>query len=125
MNAADLRPPKKEAGRHDSRPATDTFHKAHTTSHHTGGAAPFYRYVEGLRRRRAAANLLPPSACGRRDPWWYEPPGERGYEQAAFHLLDRGLLPAADCDGLRGMHRSGGASRKAALSIAQAWELVA
>lgn len=62
---------------------------------------------------------------GRADPWWYRPPGERGYEQAALHLLERDLLPAADREGLRGMHRKGGISREVAQHIAQAWELLA
>ena len=79
-----------------------------------------YCYAAGLRRRRAAANELPPLACGRRDPWWYQPPGPRGYEQAALHLLERGLLPAADREGLQVMR-----DRQAAEHIAQAWGLAA
>jgi hypothetical protein len=77
--------------------------------------------VAALHARRAASCRLPVLGDGRADPWWYQPPGERGYEQAALHLLERDLLPAADREGLRGMHRSGGASRKTAQRIAQAW----
>jgi hypothetical protein len=70
--------------------------------------------------RRAASNGLPPLACGRRDPWSYDPPGQRGYEQAALHLWERGLLPAPNREGLEAMRDQDTAQR-----IAQAWELVA
>ena len=79
-----------------------------------------YCYAAGLRRRRAAANKLPPLACGLRDPWWYPPPGTRGYEAAVLHLLERGLLPAPNREGLQAMRH-----RHAADHITQAWELVA
>jgi hypothetical protein len=79
--------------------------------------------VGELHARRAASYRLPALEDGRRDPWCYEPPAERGYEQAALHLLERDLLPAADREGLRGMQRSGGAARKTAQRIAQAWGL--
>ncbi|MEB4208768.1 hypothetical protein [Mycobacterium sp. 94-17] len=62
-------------------------------------------------------------ANGRSDPWHYEPPGERGYEDAAMHLWEHALLPAPNREGLRVMYRQGGASRKAALAIARAWDL--
>ncbi|WP_131805950.1 hypothetical protein [Mycobacterium alsense] len=85
---------------------------------------PAYCYVAGLGRRRAAANRTAPLANGRRDPWHWPPPGTRGYLQAALHLLDSGLLPTPNREGLRLMHHQGGEARKAALHIAQAWELV-
>ena len=78
-----------------------------------------------LRRRRAASYRLPPLACGKSDPWWYEPPGERGYPEAALHLLAHGLLPSADRAGLVAMWKRGGHSRRAAELIAQAWDLAA
>jgi hypothetical protein len=119
MSARDTGPPGREKPR--DRQAAGDFQKQHLpqqfyspTRHHGGS------YAEGLRRRRAAANELPSLARGRRDPWWYQPPGPRGYEQAALHLLERGLLPAADREGLQVMR-----DRQAAHHIAQAWELAA
>jgi hypothetical protein len=49
----------------------------------------------------------------------------KGYEDAALHLLDHGLMPAANLEGLRLMWRRGGHSRQAAAVIAQAWDLAA
>jgi hypothetical protein len=116
-----MAPDKWEAGdRHSRPPATDTFLKAHTTSHHTSGAQSFYRYAQGLRRRRAAANQLPPLVSGRRDPWHNPPPGPRGYEDAAQHLLEHGLMPAPNRRGLKAMR-----DRHAANRIAKAWGLAA
>jgi hypothetical protein len=57
----------------------------------------------------------------RSDPWWHEPP-TAGYEIAAAHLLECGLTPAPDIDGLRQMWRSGNGRRMAGL-IAERWEL--
>jgi hypothetical protein len=48
-----------------------------------------------------------------------------GYADAALHLLECGLLPAPNLDGLRLMWKAGGYSRQSAEFIAQAWELVA
>lgn len=48
-----------------------------------------------------------------------------GYPEAALHLLDHGLMPAANLEGLRLMWRRGGYSRQAAAVIAQAWDLAA
>jgi len=45
----------------------------------------------------------------------------RGYEDAARHLLDQGLLPAPNLPALRGMWAAGGESRRAAQVIAAAW----
>ena len=58
-----------------------------------------------------------------RDPWWYPPPGERGYTEAAEHLLELGLTPAPDLDGLRVMLRRGGHHRRNAEIIAERWGL--
>jgi hypothetical protein len=49
----------------------------------------------------------------------------KGYADAALHLLESGLLPAPNLDGLRLMWKAGGQSRRAAQLIAQRWELVA
>src|ERR1700731_1529255 len=103
--------------------------RPHHTAHQIQ-TAPTYstngrQCVDTLRRRRLASQRSVPLGCGCRDPWWYEPPGECGYEQAALHLLDCRLLPAVNREGLRVMHRQGGASRNAAQRIAQAWELAA
>jgi hypothetical protein len=75
-----------------------------------------------LTRRRAASQRLPALDCGRSDAWYYEPP-TAGYELAAAHLLEHGLTPAPDVDGLRAMWRRGGCHRRAAGLIAQRWEM--
>jgi hypothetical protein len=90
-----------------------------TDEENTPSKPSLYRYSDGLRRRRAAADRLPPLAS-RREPWTYPPPGQRGYEAAALHLLERGLLPAPNCEGLEAMH-----DRQAAQHIAERWGLVA
>jgi hypothetical protein len=77
-----------------------------------------------LRARRFASWRLPLLETGRSDPWHYEPP-TAGYEEAALHLLEHGLTPAPNPEGLRLMWRSGGQSLQAAEFIAQAWELLA
>jgi hypothetical protein len=48
-----------------------------------------------------------------------------GYADAALHLLECGLLPAPNLDGLRLMWKAGGQWRQAAQLIAERWELVA
>jgi hypothetical protein len=105
---------------HDARP----HHKAHQIQAEVVYSTTSRQYVDALRRRRASYRL-PALESGRSDPWWYQPPGPRGYEQAVLHLLERGLLPAPNREGLRVIHRLGGASRNAAQHIAQAWELAA
>lgn len=89
------------------------------------GTAQSSVYTQQLRTRRAASRRLPVLGdSGRSDPWWYEPTTV-GYESAALHLLDLGLLPAANPDGLLEMWRRGGRARQAAQFIAERWELVA
>jgi hypothetical protein len=78
-----------------------------------------------LRIRRAASWRLPAPCSGRSDPWWYPEPGERGYEDAAAHLLELGLTPAPNPAALRAMWMAGGQSRRAAEVIAERWGLVA
>jgi hypothetical protein len=51
-------------------------------------------------------------------------PPTRGYEPAALYLLDLGLLPAPNLEGLREMWAAGGESRRAAQVIARRWDLV-
>lgn len=74
-----------------------------------------------LRARRAASHRLPPLACGRRDPWWHERPGERGYRDAAHHLAAHGLCPAPNVAALRDMWKAGGESRRVAAVISDRW----
>lgn len=94
------------------------------------------RTDHNLTRRRAASRRLPVLDCGRSDPWHYptlsnpkhvsDLPsewGERGYAAAAHHLIELGLTPAPNRDGLRRMWRRGGCHRRAATLVAQAWEL--
>lgn len=81
---------------------------------------------EQLRARRAASWRLPVQDSSRRaDPWWYEPPGDRGYEEAAAHLLALGLTPAPNTAALRAMWKAGGQTRHAASIIVEAWGLAA
>jgi|GEM_PF-3362371 len=88
-------------------------------------AAPSHCVPSQLRRRRAAAQRLPALDSGRADPWLpARQPGFAGYEAAAAHLLDHGLLPALNFEGLREMWAAGGESRRAAQAIAERWELV-
>jgi hypothetical protein len=84
-------------------------------------AAESSAYVRQLRARRLASWRLPVlESCGRRsDPWWCPEPGERGYEDAARHLLDHGLTPAPNRLALQAMWRAGGESRRVAQVIAQ------
>jgi hypothetical protein len=113
-------PPKWERPRNHHEPGphhrNSTFQtSAYSTAHRQCGS-----YADGLGRRREASYRLPVLRSGRSDPWWYQPPGPRGYEQAALHLFERGLLPAPNREGLKAM-----CDRQAAEHIAQAWGLVA
>jgi hypothetical protein len=81
--------------------------------------------VAGLHRRRAASRRLPVLDSSRSDPWHYEPPRVRGYEEAARHLLGHGLTPAPNSAALRELWKAGGESRAAAEAIADRWGLVA
>jgi hypothetical protein len=117
-------PPEKEEGRTPcpGRPSTND-----TSDHQDADTAAENTRRRGpLRARRAASDQLPVlDHLGRSDPWWYEPPGARGYEDAAAHLLRAGLLPAAHREGLQLMWNRGGACRQAAEYIAERWELAA
>ncbi|BCO56459.1 hypothetical protein MINTM005_17030 [Mycobacterium intracellulare] len=108
-----MSPPKRERPAPKDRPTrSDT------------NATDLTNITRQLRARRAASRRLPVLECGRSDPWFYKPP-TAGYEDAAAHLLEHGLLPAANWEGLQAMWRSGGRSQQAAVFIARAWELVA
>jgi hypothetical protein len=72
--------------------------------------------VGQLRARRAASWRIPGG-----DPWFYEPPAA-GYELAAEHLIDHGLLPAPNLSAMRSMWRAGGQSQRTARFIAERWE---
>jgi hypothetical protein len=76
--------------------------------------------ADRLRCRRAASWRKVGGA-----PWHYPAPGERGYPEAALHLIESGLTPAPNREGLRAMWKAGGYSRQSAEIIARAWELVA
>ena len=70
-----------------------------------------------LRVRRAASWRLPGG-----DPWGHrEPVGERGYPQAALHLLMAGLIPAPNWPALKSMWKSSSESRRAAQIVAERW----
>jgi hypothetical protein len=78
-----------------------------------------------LRCRRSASRRLAILDSGRADPWVYEPPGVSGYEAAARHLLDHGLVAAPNLPALREMWKAGGESRRVAQVIFEWWDLVA
>jgi hypothetical protein len=78
-----------------------------------------------LRRRRGASWRLPPLDCGYRDPMHCEPPGVRGYEDAAAMLLSLGLTPAPNLPALRVMWKAGDESRRVVEVIGQRWEMTA
>jgi hypothetical protein len=80
--------------------------------------------AQQLRTRRAASWRLPVLESGQSDPWWYAPPCA-GYEDAAAHLLELGLTPAPNREGLRQMWMHGGQRRVDAELIAELWELAA
>jgi hypothetical protein len=80
--------------------------------------------VAGLHMRRSASWRLAELESRRSDPWWYAP-SSAGYEDAAAHLLELGLTPAPNREGLRRMRRRGAHSRRAAELIAERWDLVA
>lgn len=80
---------------------------------------------QAYRRREASYRLPPLEHSGRRDPWHYDPPGERGYEDAAAHLLELGLTPAPHVPAMRSMWKRGGRSFRAARIIAERWGLAA
>jgi hypothetical protein len=81
--------------------------------------------VRQARRRRVTSWRLPVLECRLSDPWFYPEPGDRGYAAAAHHLLELGLTPAPNLDGLRLMWRRSGRSRQAAGLIAQRWGMAA
>jgi hypothetical protein len=76
------------------------------------------------RRRDGAVRLLILES-GRSDPWRYDGPGVRGYEDAAHHLLAHGLTPAPNIPAMREMWKAGAESRWAVQIITQRWELAA
>jgi hypothetical protein len=115
-------PPERGEGRHQGRPSSTTFT---TSDHHDADQDHGKAYVRQLCARRAASYRVAVLGSGRSDPWWYEPPGARGYPDAAMHLLGSGLMPAPDREGLQVMKRHCGACRKAAEDIAKTWGLAA
>jgi len=75
------------------------------------------------RKRPALAGNRPSRNAPNADESTAVPP-TRGYEPAALYLLDLGLLPAPNLEGLREMWAAGGESRRAAQLIARRWDLV-
>jgi hypothetical protein len=113
-------PPKEVKGRtlyHQGQPSTNAI-SSHDTANKAQGSSP----ARELRRRRATSWRLPVLESGRSEPWWYEPPGERGYPEAAEHLLHAGLTPAPNLPAMRSMWRSGGQSQRIARFITERWE---
>lgn len=110
------RPPSEAPSRHFTDTAQST--KALVWVPCTRPSAP-QDIASQLRRRRAASCRLPGG-----DPWRYPEPGDRGYEDAAHHLLAHGLTPAPEPLALRAMWAAGGYRRDAAWTIADRWELL-
>lgn len=118
---ANLGPPG-EAGGDPHHQAAD--HTTCTSHCEVTGRSDCSAVASELRTRRAASQRLPVLESGRSDPWFYDPP-IAGYEAAVRHLVDHGLTPAANRDGLRAMWRRGGHHRQAAKMVAECWGLVA
>jgi hypothetical protein len=126
MSTANTGPPGKErpGDHHDAEPNQTTVSRHHHRQSNLTvqpGETLGNGLLRQLRARRAASYRLPVLESGRSDPSWHEPPGARGYEDAAMHLLEAGLLPAADREGLQLMHRRGCVCRKAAEFITERW----
>jgi hypothetical protein len=117
----DLGPPQRE--RPGPHPETGSNHKALAADTNTL-TANRTAIARGLRQRRCASWRLPVLDCGRSDPWWYAP-SSAGYEDAAAHLLELGLTPAPNREGLHRMYNHGGQRRVDAELIAERWGLVA
>jgi hypothetical protein len=119
-------PPKEVEGRttphhQGDRPSTSQTNQLH--SHAAADAPHSSRTCGQMRARRAASQRLAALDSGRSDPWSYPEPGERGYADAAVHLLELGLTPAPNPAALRAMWTAGGQSRRAAEVIAKRWGL--
>ena len=113
-----MSPPKEDRPPETRKPILHSpcsHHATPTRNDDTGSARQ-------ARRRRAASWRLPELESRRSDPWWYAPP-TAGYEAAADHLLELGLMPAPNRDGLRAMWKRGGHHRRGAERIAHAWAL--
>jgi hypothetical protein len=116
------RPPKKVKSRlphHQDRLSTEQLSKVRNRPNHTSASRS-----TSLRRRRESSRRLPVLESGYADPWRPQSP-VAGYSAAAEHLIEHGLLPAADIEGMRQMWRRGGHYRRDAERIANAWGLSA
>ena len=111
--------PPKEDRPPENRKPINSLCSHHATPTGNDGTAVARR----LRQRRCASRRLPVLESSNSDPWHYQPPGARGYEEAALHLLGNGLTPAPNRDGLTAMWRAGGESRETADLIAEIWGL--
>jgi hypothetical protein len=111
-------PPERE--RPGPTPGTGPNHKALTIT--TADTDEPTAIARQLRHRRGASYRLPVLESGRADPWWYEP-ASSSYEAAATYLLECGLTPAPNREGLQAMRRRGGHHRQSAKLIAERWDL--
>jgi hypothetical protein len=111
--------PPKEDRPPENRKPINSLCSHHATPTGNDGTAVARR----LRLRRAASYRLPVLESARSDPWHYDASGIGGYEAATAHLLEVGLTPAPDLDGLRVMRRRGGRHRRTAETITERWGL--
>ena len=111
-------PPEKKKGR-ETRPSSDN---QPIGSHEADPLLILQqqRFVVGAPQLTGRRVL---DSCHASDPWYRQPVSTTGYEAALDHLLQLGLLPAPDAEALRAMHRAGGRQRRAAMLVAEAWEL--
>jgi hypothetical protein len=107
-------PPKEDRPPENGKPI-DSLSSHHATPTSNDDTA----IARQLRVRRAASQRLPVLDSRRADPWHYEPPGVRGYEAAARHLLGHSLTPAPNRAALEVMRRCGGENRQLAAFIAE------
>jgi hypothetical protein len=112
--------PPKEDRPPENRKPINSLCSHHATPTGNDGTAVARR----LRLRRCASQRLAALESMRSDPWWYAP-SSAGYEDAAAHLLELGLTPAPDREGLRRMWMHGGQRRVDAELIAERWDLAA
>jgi hypothetical protein len=93
-------------------------------------AADAVQCIAGLRRRRAAARRLPVLDSGRSDPWSYDRsrPSDKtvdAYQEAALHIFDAGMCPAAFMPEMRALWRRGGEDQRLVRDISERWPVTA
>ena len=113
--------------RYDEGLATPSQTDVQEVDNHTNVA----KYTAGLRRRRAASYRLPVLESGRRDPWYYDHPGQpsekmvTAYRDAVLFVFDAGMTPAAFVPEMRALWRRGGDDQRLVRDICEHWELSA